>query len=71
MKADITTRNDLDILVELFYDKLLSDDLLQELFQQTVSDHLAAHLKIIADFWDSILLDADTLLHILQKSFCL
>ncbi len=59
MKQDITTREDIDILVKLFYDKLLSDIHLQNIFQQTVLIHLEVHLKTIADFWDSILLDAD------------
>ncbi len=59
MKNDISTRRDIDILVKTFYDKLLQDDLLQTIFRQTVLQDLENHLKTIADFWDSILLDAN------------
>ncbi len=59
MKQDITTRNDIDVLVRKFYEKLLQDDLLKAIFQKLVLSHLDAHLKTIADFWDSILLDAN------------
>lgn len=70
MKTDITTRNDIDILVKKFYDKLLADDLLQELFQKTVLQHLEPHLKLVADFWDSILLDADNYRgNVIEKHF--
>lgn len=70
MKHDITTRKDIDILVKTFYDKLLKDDLLQELFQKTVLQHLEAHLKLVADFWDSILLDADNYKgNVIEKHF--
>ena len=59
MKQDITTRQDIDTLVKLFYDKLLQDEILQTIFQETVLSHLEKHLTVIASFWDSILLDAD------------
>ena len=59
MKTDITSRNDIDILVKTFYDKLLQDDLLQNIFKKLVVPNLEEHLKTIADFWDSILLDAN------------
>jgi hemoglobin len=59
IKSDIETRQDIDKLVSLFYDRLLSDNELKYIFQQTVVPHLAAHLTLIADFWDGILLDAN------------
>ncbi|MFN8238138.1 MAG: group III truncated hemoglobin [Chitinophagales bacterium] len=59
MKQDISTRQDIDTLVKLFYDKLLQDEILQTIFRETVLSHLEKHLTIIANFWDSILLDAD------------
>ncbi|MBK9329516.1 MAG: group III truncated hemoglobin [Sphingobacteriales bacterium] len=58
MKPDISARQDIDTLVKLFYDKLLQDELLRTIFQQTVLSHLEPHLTVIANFWDSILLDA-------------
>ena len=59
MKQDISTKNDIDQLVHIFYVKLLNDDMLKHIFQQTILPHLEKHLATIADFWDSILLDAD------------
>lgn len=59
MKSDITNRTDIDILVKSFYDKLLQDELLKAIFRQIVLFHFGSHLITIADFWDSILLDAD------------
>jgi len=59
MKYDITTRNDIDNLVQSFYNKLLHDDLLHIIFEKMVLPNLEEHLKTIADFWDSILLDAN------------
>ena len=70
MKPDITTRKDIDLIVKSFYDKLFEDNLLQELFQKTVLQHLEAHLKLVADFWDSILLDADNYKgNVIEKHF--
>ena len=56
---EITAREDIDILVKSFYDKLLMDELLHSIFRKMVVSHLDAHLVTIADFWDSILLDAN------------
>lgn len=59
MRRDISTRKDIDTLVKVFYDKLLQDDLLKPIFEKMVLSNLEEHLKTIADFWDSILLDAN------------
>ena len=59
MKSDITSRRDIETLVKLFYDKLLQDVAVKNIFEVTFLQHLESHLKTIADFWDSILLDAD------------
>ncbi|MCB0508938.1 MAG: group III truncated hemoglobin [Chitinophagales bacterium] len=54
---DIETKEDIDELVKLFYDKLFEDDLLKEIFENTVRDHLDKHIDLVSQFWDSILLD--------------
>ncbi|MFN8283300.1 MAG: group III truncated hemoglobin [Chitinophagales bacterium] len=59
MKQDIQTRADIDLLVKTFYDKLLQDDLLKPIFIKMVLPNLDEHLTTIANFWDSILLDAN------------
>ncbi len=59
MQKDISTRHDIDQLIALFYKKLLEDTMLQYIFRETVLEHLQIHLHTVADFWDSILLDAN------------
>lgn len=59
INPDISTRNDIEILVAYFYGKLFSDDLLKPIFVETVMMHLRTHLGTIADFWDSVLLDTN------------
>lgn len=59
MKPDITERSDIDNLVKLFYDKLFEDELLKIIFEKLVRHKLDEHLSVVADFWDSILLDAN------------
>jgi hemoglobin len=50
---DITTRQDIQILVDRFYEKVKSDPLLSPVFA-----HLdwPKHLPVMYDFWSSILL---------------
>jgi hemoglobin len=55
MKSDIKRREDVDILIEHFYDRLLSDQLLSEIFTRIVPVHLPTHLPVIVDFWENIL----------------
>jgi hemoglobin len=59
MKNDISTRSDIDHLVKTFYEKLLNNDLLKHIFESTIVNHFDTHIKTIADFWDSILLDGN------------
>ncbi len=59
MKADIQTRDDMHKIVTLFYEKLFADDFLKPIFEGTVKDTLAHHLDVVANFWASMLLDAD------------
>lgn len=55
MKADIQSRADIEILVKAFYEKLLADEEMSPLFKDVAGDHLAAHFKILYDFWESVL----------------
>lgn len=59
MKKDITKREDIDLLVKVFYDKLLSDKSISYIFTDVVKIHLETHLPVIADFWESILLNTN------------
>lgn len=60
MKHDIQTREDLFLLVKLFYEKLFADELLQSIFIDIAKIDLEEHLPVLVNFWDSILLDGDS-----------
>ena len=57
--TDITTRADIENLVETFYDQVFADKLLGPLF--TVVAHVtpATHFPLMADFWETILFAKD------------
>ena len=55
MKKDIADRKDLDMLMNVFYEKLLKDDTINYIFTDIVKIDIKTHIPIIADFWESIL----------------
>lgn len=57
MKADIANRHDIELLLEQFYQRVLQDEVIGYLFTEVAQLDLAHHLPLIADFWESILLD--------------
>lgn len=59
-KKDIQHREDLLLLMQAFYKKLLADDSISYLFTEVAKIDLAHHLPVLVDFWDSILFQADT-----------
>ncbi len=59
-KKDIETRNDLLLLMQEFYKKLLADDSINYLFTDVAKINLDHHLPVLVDFWDSILFHSDT-----------
>ena len=59
-KKDIETREDLLLLVQQFYKKLLADDSINYLFTDIAKIDLDHHLPVLVDFWDSILFQSDT-----------
>lgn len=58
MKKDIQSREDIATLVNAFYDKLLEDELMKDIFLITARINLAEHLPILYDFWESVLFQA-------------
>ena len=60
MKKDISSREDLLLLVKNFYKKLLSDETISYLFTDIAKIDLDHHLPVLVDFWDSILFQSDT-----------
>ena len=57
MKKDISNRKDIEILIRLFYEKVILDPVIGFIFTETVSINWEKHIPLIADFWESILLD--------------
>lgn len=53
MKNDITTREDIKLLVDRFYDKVKADNLIGPIFSHVDWPH---HLPIMYNFWSSMLL---------------
>ena len=56
MKRDIQNREDIYLLVKVFYKKLMNDDLMHHFFVDFEQpEHLEIHLQTLVDFWDNIL----------------
>jgi hemoglobin len=53
MKKDITTRQDIQTLVDKFYEKVQADELIGPVFSHVDWPH---HLPIMYNFWSSMLL---------------
>ncbi len=53
---DITTQNDLYLLVDEFYKKLLVDPAINYIFTEVVKVHIQSHLPILVTFWSQAIL---------------
>lgn len=53
MKKDLTNRDDIEILIDLFYHKVLSDNLLSPIFNEHVD--WKKHIPLMCDFWENML----------------
>jgi hemoglobin len=54
-KNDISNRNDINHLVDHFYDQVKNDAVLGPLFQDIFKINWEKHLPIMYDFWDNVL----------------
>jgi len=57
MKKDITNREDIDLLMKSFYEKLLADKSISYIFTDVAKIDIHEHLPVIGNFWESILLN--------------
>ena len=55
MKPDIENRADIDLLMQNFYERALSDDDIGYIFTDVAHLDLESHLPIIGDFWETLL----------------
>lgn len=56
--TDLTGRDDVLLLVETFYTKAFSDDLIGHIFTDVAHMDLSKHMPIMADFWQTVLFKA-------------
>ena len=55
MKKDIESRTDIDALMNHFYSKATTDELIGYIFTDVAKLDLERHLPIIGDFWETLL----------------
>lgn len=60
MKKDIENRDDLLLLIQEFYKKLLADDTINYIFTDVAKIDLTHHFPVLVDFWDTILFQSGT-----------
>ena len=56
-KKDITTREDIEVLMNTFYGRLLVDENISYIFTDAAGIDMKTHIPIIVDFWESVLLN--------------
>ncbi|HEY7790729.1 MAG TPA: group III truncated hemoglobin [Vicinamibacterales bacterium] len=59
-RTDITSRDDIALLVDTFYDRIRQDGLLGPIFDDVAHVDWSAHLPKMYDFWESVLFGAAT-----------
>lgn len=55
---DIVTQKDLEMLMAVFYEKLLADDAISYIFTDVAKIDLAEHLPHIVSFWEQNILNS-------------
>jgi len=55
MKKDIENRDDIKLLVNIFYDKVKLDPLIRFIFNDIVKINWERHLPVMYDFWENTL----------------
>lgn len=56
MKNDITTPADIQLMVNIFYQKVQADELLGPIFDEVAQVDWDSHLPIMYTFWENLLL---------------
>ena len=52
---DIETRTDIDLVMRVFYERALADEVIGYIFTDVAKLDLEHHLPIIGDFWETVL----------------
>jgi hemoglobin len=53
MKRDIESRQDIELLVNSFYDRVKEDAVIGHIFNEVVKINWQKHLPVMYDFWDN------------------
>lgn len=56
-KTDISNREDIDLFIRAFYEKVVKDETIGIIFTDIVKMNWEKHIPLITDFWETILLD--------------
>jgi hemoglobin len=59
-EKDISNRDDLDLLMRIFYDKLLGDPSINYFFTQVAGIDITTHIPVLVDFWETVLFNTGT-----------
>lgn len=59
-KRELTTLQDIQLLVDTFYGKVREDDLLKDIFNNVIQDRWSEHLEKMYRFWQTVLLGEHT-----------
>jgi len=57
LKEDITSREDIELLVNAFYKKVLADKIINHFFKEVIKLDWKKHIPVMYDFWEMALLD--------------
>jgi len=60
MKKDITTLQDVKLLVDTFYGKVRENGMLKDIFNNKIQDRWPQHLEKMYRFWQTVLLEEHT-----------
>jgi hemoglobin len=55
MKKDIRNRDDIEVLINTFYQKVICDELLGAVFTDVVQVNWVKHMPVMYDFWENTL----------------
>ncbi len=55
---DIQSRNDIELLINTFYEKVKKDDTIGFIFNDIAKVNWPHHLPVMYDFWETLLLDS-------------
>ena len=54
-KADISTKEDVILLVNTFYDRVKQDDVIGFIFHHIIGSNWSHHLPVMYSFWETVL----------------